>query len=126
MRLGVVGSRRRNTLFDRDILFSFIKRAKELFPNISLISGGCNRGADKFAEYIATSLSIPIIIHLPDRTKLPPNPQRWDFTRINYARNILIAKDCDVLVALPASDRKGGTEHTIKETQRLNKKVILL
>ncbi len=41
------------------------------------------------------------------------NP-RAAYAVINYARNKLIARDADVLIACVAEDRKGGTEDTIK------------
>ena len=42
------------------------------------------------------------------------NP-RWAYAEINYARNTLIARDADELIAVVAEDRKGGTEDTIKK-----------
>ena len=42
------------------------------------------------------------------------NP-RWAYAEINYARNTLIARDADDLIAVVAEDRKGGTEDTIKK-----------
>lgn len=126
LKLGVVGSRRRNSIKDKKLLKEFIYKAKQLFGNLELISGGCPKGADRFADEIAYELNIPIINHYPDKSKLSSNPKRYEFTKIYYDRNILIAKDCDCLVALVAYDRKGGTEHTIKETIKLGKKVIIL
>jgi len=126
LKLGVVGSRRRNSLRDKRILKEFLKKARIKFPTLTLVSGGCPKGADHFAEELSEELNIPIIIHYPDRSKLPENPDRHHFAIINYARNTLIAEDCEVLVALVADDRKGGTEDTIKKATKLGKKVILL
>lgn len=126
MRLGIVGSRRRNTFKDKNKLRSLLIKAKELHKDLCLVSGGCSKGADRFAEELSVELNIPIIIHYPDKSKLPENYQNFHYAQIAYERNTLIAQDCDVLIALVAPDRKGGTEDTIKKTLKLEKKVILL
>ena len=38
--------------------------------NIELVSGGCKKGADNFAETIAKTLCIPIKIHHPNKKDL--------------------------------------------------------
>lgn len=76
-----------------------------------IISGGCSQGADRFAEELAKELSIPIKIFYPE--KVQPGSPRWAYTKVNYARNKLIAQASDRLVALVSLDRKGGTENTI-------------
>lgn len=128
-KVGVVGSRRRNAAEDKAklkyVLEGVIKKLP-YFENICLISGGCPEGADKFAEELADELKLRKFIHQPDYSALPPNPKRFHFTTIYFARNRLIAKDCDVLLALPAPDRKGGTENTIKHAILFGKKVVLI
>jgi hypothetical protein len=120
--IGIVGSRRRDSLYDFINTFnSFIKIYKD---GDHIVSGGCPKGGDRFAEIIADILRVDPLIHYPDETKLDPkilklNP-RVAYAKINYARNILIARDSDVLIACVAPDRKGGTEHTIKEWQKLH------
>jgi len=108
MKLGIVGSRRRVKAEDRELL---VKRVRELQPDM-IISGGCLSGADVFAEEIARNLGIPITIYYPklDSTK---RYARHEVVKAMYARNELIAKDSDRLIALVAPDRKGGTENTI-------------
>jgi predicted Rossmann fold nucleotide-binding protein DprA/Smf involved in DNA uptake len=49
-----------------------------------------------------------------------------DTVKEYYRRNKLIAEESDILIALVAKDRKGGTEHTIKEMLKLNKQVVIL
>jgi len=107
MKLGIVGSRRRNSLEDKAIIK---KRILVLQPSL-LVSGGCPKGADKFAEELAEELGISILIHYP---KLPvKDSPKSDFVIAYYERNRMIALDSDHLVALVAEDRKGGTENTI-------------
>lgn len=86
-------------------------------PGDVLVSGGCPKGADNFAEVLANVRGLTITIHKPD----------WNGTAkkaAGFVRNTLIAKQCDVLIALVASDRKGGTEDTVKKVLAMGKKVV--
>jgi hypothetical protein len=128
IKIGIVGSRRRTSREDFGLL---IKACMETFreyepTDITLVSGGCPIGADAAAEKMAESFCLPIIIHYPDKSKLPPNPKRWDFAKINYDRNTLIARDSDILIAIVAADRKGGTEDTVKKFKKLHPKGRLI
>lgn len=117
--IGIVGSRLRDTEADkvliREQLLGLIKR----YGEISMVSGGCPKGADLFAEQLAHELRLPIKIHYPDKSQLDEhlmtvNP-RLAYTQIYYARNTLIAQDADTLIACVTPDRKGGTEDTIRK-----------
>lgn len=119
MKLGIVGSRRRNSSEDKAIIKG---RILALRPT-SIISGGCSQGADKFAEELAKELSIPIKIYYPE--KVQPGSPRWAYAKVNYARNELIAQDSDRLIALVAPDRKGGTENTIGHFKKIRDKESL-
>lgn len=79
--IGIVGSRRRNSDEDlekvAEIFFSGIYQKGD-----RICSGGCPKGADRFAEIIALSLKDPsnyfgdkdleFIVHKPDKSKLDP------------------------------------------------------
>jgi hypothetical protein len=137
LRIGIVGSRRRNTQTDK---LQVTQRLIQILENsepfsqrfydpsfewknyVTLVSGGCPKGADRFAEELAVELNLPIILHLPDKSKLPACPQRWHFAEINFERNQWIARDSDILIACVADDRKGGTEDTIKHFLKTYKK----
>lgn len=115
--IGIVGSRKRDT--ERD--YHAVRKAflKVYHPGDSIISGGCPKGGDHFAECISQDLKVPITIHLPDKTQLDAkllkaNP-RAAYAVINNARNTLIANGADVLIACVSKDRTGGTEDTIKK-----------
>jgi hypothetical protein len=107
MKLGVVGSRRRNSQKDKNLIRNAILTLK---PD-ELVSGGCYAGADKFAEEISIELNIPIKIFYP---KIKNGMQKFEMTKEYYARNKEIAEYSDVLLAVVAKDRTGGTEHTIR------------
>ena len=123
IRIGIVGSRRRDSHEDYSAVVNvFADLVEELgipFEEagkyIIIVSGGCPKGGDRFAEIIADTIGAKKEIYYPDKSQLPANPQRWDFARINYARNTLVANGCDILIACVSEDRKGGTEDTIKK-----------
>jgi hypothetical protein len=130
LKIGVVGARVRNEPCDkllvRNAILYLIKKDSSI--SISLISGGCPQGADRFAEEIAKELKLEILIHYPDKSKLEDN-SRASYAKINYARNTLIAQDSDILLASPAYKNGkpiGGTADTIKKACALGKPVVLL
>lgn len=103
--IGIVGSRRRNTKADFDIVE---KKFLEFYePGDALVSGGCSTGADRFAEILAKKYQVPIMIWYA----------AWDrFGKsAGFQRNNNIATNAQVLIACVASDRTGGTEDTIKK-----------
>ena len=113
--IGIVGSRRRAT--DADQLLLMGEFTKIFNPGDRLVSGGCPTGGDAYAEWIAKKKGLTITIHYPN----------WDAGKhAGFERNSKIAEDCDILLALVASDRTGGTEDTIEKTKALGKKVIIL
>ena len=114
--IGIVGSRRRDSKKD---LQTCVDKLKSLYrAGDKLVSGGCPQGGDKFAEYIAKKLGLTITIHYPD----------WEAygKAAGFVRNTFIAEDCNILIALVAIDRKGGTEDTIKKATKLGKKVYII
>jgi len=126
--IGIVGSRRRDTQED-------FEQCEKTFldvynPGDTIVSGGCPKGGDRFAEILAKKYNVPIRIHYPDKSQLDQdllnkNP-RAAYAKINYARNTLIAQDADILLAVVASDRKGGTEDTVKKAEKMGKRIILV
>lgn len=126
--IGIVGSRRRNEPADYALLEEALYKVYK--KGDRLVSGGCELGADHFAEQIAKVWGIGITIHYPrrenlDERLLKTNP-RGAYAIINFARNTLIARDAKILLALVAPDRKGGTEDTVAKALALGKEVVLL
>lgn len=117
--VGVVGSRRRNEPADK----AMVKKAiVSIHPPITLVSGGCRKGADRFAEELAVELSLPLIVFPP---KVEGNDE-YAYAKACYARNTLIAKKSDILIACVAPDRKGGTEDTVKKFLKMDKDRLIL
>jgi len=125
MIIGIVGSRRRNEKSDFDLveaaLIPFLNYV-ELVPffdfGVSLVSGGCPKGADRFAEILAKKHNIPIKIHVAE----------WDKygKKAGFKRNTYIARDAEILIACVASDRTGGTEDTISKYLKMGKTRLIL
>jgi len=117
-RIIIIGSRRRNEIVDWEVI-------EQTFLSIYvlgdiIISGGCPRGGDRFAEKLSAKYVVPMIIFPADWKKYGRGA--------GYIRNTDIAKNGDVLIACVTPDRKGGTEDTIKKFKRRNPEgeIILL
>lgn len=115
MKIGIVGSRRRNSKSDMGLL---LHAFTDVYKNgDSIVSGGCPKGGDRFAELIAERLKIPILIYKAD----------WSVGRhAGFLRNTNIAEDSNILIACVADDRKGGTEDTIKKFREFHPKGKLI
>lgn len=124
--IGIVGSRRRNTANDMVALCVALDKVYE--KGDRLVSGGCELGADNMAEKIAKKRGITIIIHYPRKDDLDRELSKINYraayAKIAYARNTLIADDCDILLALCAEDRTGGTEDTVRKALIRKKEVV--
>ena len=115
-KIGIIGSRRRNSDKDFDIVEMSFLTAYE--KDSIIISGGCPKGGDRFAEDIAKKFDVSIRIFKPD----------WErFGRgAGFVRNTDIAENSDVLIACVASDRKGGTEDTIEKFMKTHQEIDLI
>lgn len=126
--IGIIGSRRRDTTADLEVCRKVFLEHYE--QGDVIVSGGCKQGGDRFAEILAREYNIPIKIHWPDKSKLDPEKMKkspkWAYAEINYARNTLIAQDSDILICVVASDRKGGTEDTVKKAIKMGKTIVLV
>jgi len=120
-KIGIVGSRRRDSKADLELcrkVFNSIYEEGDI-----IVSGHCPKGGDRYAEIFAKELNLTedngkLILHRPD----------WDAhgKAAGFVRNTFIAEDSDVIIAVVAPDRKGGTEDTIKKAIKLGKKILLV
>ena len=112
INIGVIGSRRRIELADffsvRDAVLSIHKEGDWL------VSGGCPKGGDEFAERMALAGGMAILIFFPNWEKYKK--------AAGFVRNGSIAENSDILIACVANDRKGGTEDTIKKFLKMKGK----
>jgi YspA, cpYpsA-related SLOG family len=119
--VGIVGSRRRDSNEDFSLCCTALRKVIDQHgkDNVRIVSGGCPKGGDKFAETLARMHGLTIIIHHAD----------WSGPAgraAGFVRNSKIAQDCDILMAVVADDRTGGTEDTVKKAQRLKKTILLI
>jgi cysteine synthase len=104
-KIGIIGSRRRDTEKD-------YKLVEEQFCKIynmgdTIVSGGCPKGGDRFAELIAKRTGVSIKIFPADWEKYGRGA--------GFIRNTDIARESDILIACVSQDRTGGTEDTIRK-----------
>jgi hypothetical protein len=127
--IGIIGARSRDDMSDLKMLVDRIEPILNMYSNqgytIEFVSGGCTRGGDRFAEILASEYNIPIKIHYPDLEATQAN-DRYAYATACYARNTLIARDADILIAVVAEDRKGGTEDTIKKFKKIHPKGLVV
>jgi len=117
MKIGIIGSRRRNKQKDYNAILKVLLPYIRVKSYVHIISGGCPSGGDHFAEIIAKRYGLPITIYYPD----------WKIGKsAGFFRNTYIAEDSKILIACVASDRKGGTEDTIKKFLAYNQKGKLI
>lgn len=114
--IGIVGSRRRNSYNDYLQLKNKLEEIYEIGDII--VSGGCSIGADSYAELLAKNIGATIIIYHADWNK--------HGKQAGFIRNTKIAEDSDILIALPADDRTGGTEDTIRKYKKTGKNKLIL
>lgn len=117
--VGVVGSRRRNDPDALSITWGWMEdRAESLASRVAFVSGGCGKGADRFCKDLALANGFPYIEF----------PAQWETypRRAGHVRNEHIARCADEVLALPATDRTGGTESAIEWCKKLNRRLVLL
>ena len=89
-----------------------------------IVSGGCPKGGDRFAEVIAQKLGMTqnnkqLIIHYPERP--PKGSPRYVWAKVMYDRNTVVANEAEettIIIATVSPERKGGTEDTIKKIEK--------
>lgn len=117
--IAIVGSRRRT---DRDTVAALVAT---LPPGTLVVSGGAP-GPDQWAAEAAAARPDlpPALVLRPDDSPKP----RWrgEAARRLNERNARIVAEADVVYALVAADRRGGTENTIRHARKAGKPVHLL
>lgn len=125
IKIAIVGSRRRNSPRDKAIVFNLVFKLKELYgDNLVVISGGCRKGADKFAKLACRKYDVKLDEYLPD--KVHKSESYHAAVARFYARNYTIAENCQELYAMVSEDRTGGTENTIGYADNLGRRVELI
>ena len=114
--IGIIGTRRRDTA---EAFSKIIAQFFEIYePGDWVVSGGCQKGGDRFAEKLAREHGIPMLIFHANWKKFKGGA--------GFLRNTDIAKCADVIIACVSKDRTGGTEDTLKKFQDMKKTEIYL
>lgn len=103
--IGIVGSRSRDS--NTDLLLTTETFLDYYNEGDTIVSGGCPKGGDRFAEVIAATVGCPIHLHKAEWDKYGKGA--------GFYRNTFIARDADLLIAVVSAERKGGTEDTIRK-----------
>lgn len=112
MIVGIVGSRRRNSMTDKELIKQELLKILEEYSVVKICSGGCSRGGDYFAEELSKEFKLEITIYKAN----------WDKygKAAGFIRNTDIAKESDILITCRSSDFTGGTEDTIKKFKKFH------
>lgn len=123
IRVAIVGSRRRSSDRDRQIVRDIISSALRRYGDVTVVSGACPKGADLFAAQAAREMGVRLL-------EFPvPRGMRGDrstFTMGAFTRNRTIVENSDVVFALVHPDRTGGTENTVGHALDLGVPVFLV
>ncbi len=114
-KIGIVGTRRRDTPAAYKVVE---KKFFEIYEEGDwIVSGGCGKGGDRFADVIAKNNGIPILT-------IYPNYKRYK-GGAPIVRNGPVAENCDVVIACVMHPEdgleevlqrtKGGTEDMLKK-----------
>jgi hypothetical protein len=114
MKLAIVGTRKPSIKYSE---FEQLLLDKVDLSDVTLIISGGAQGIDTFAKLLAARHHIPLMEFLP----------RYDVYG-KYAtlkRNTQIVKEANTVIAFPSAESK-GTYHSIKEAERLRRRLIVV
>ena len=114
MKVAIVGTRNPGVSYQEweSILLSKINASK-----ISLIVSGGATGIDTYAKLFAARHHIPLMENLPEYSKYG--------RKATLRRNTQIVREASIVIAFPSLDSK-GTVHSIREAERLSKRLIVV
>lgn len=116
----IIGSRSRDTSEDFKLVYDEFKKWYK--DGDIIISGGCPKGGDRFAEVIAARLGMTegngqLIIHRP--TKPPKHSPKYIWAKAFYDRNTVVAKEAEdntvTIACVSKSKTGGGTGDTLSK-----------
>ena len=132
MRVGIVGARQyENKRKIQEMIFNLKRKFGD---NLTIVSGGCVDGADKYVRKFALELDCTYLEFNPAHT------QRNLYSAMHSAyynkpynvkyffqRNTMLVKYVDYLIAfVPDRVTSSGTDFTVKEATKRGKKVVVI
>ena len=132
MKVAIIGSRDYQNI--RKIKDTLFQLKQKFGDKLIIISGGAKHGADKFARKYALEFGMRYREFNPAHTtKNLYSAMSDDYYEKPYHvsqfhhRNMLIARDCDVMMAFIGSDNSSnGSMSAIKQAKKLNKPVTII
>ena len=132
MKIAIVGARKwTNKLKIKDFIFELRRRYGD---DVTIVSGGCKDGADKYAKKYALEFGLPYIEYPPYHH--PYNlhcvlPKRYYgkpyHVRYFFVRNKQIAENSDMTVGfVPVGHISNGTNSTLKYAKKAGKKTLII
>ena len=132
MNIAIVGSRK---WADKTKIKDFLYKIKNEYNNsVTIVSGGCKLGADRYAKKFALEFDMKYVefppAHAPHNMHciLPTfkygKPYAvWHF----FDRNHKIAEYSDIIVGfIPKGVKSNGTMSTVNHAKKLNKKTLII
>jgi predicted Rossmann-fold nucleotide-binding protein len=132
MKIGIVGSRQyENRKKIKDTIFSL---QKKFGTKLTIVSGGCKDGADRYAKKYALEFNCKYVEFNPAHTvynfysALNENYYGKAYSpRYFFIRNKMLAKYCDIVIGfIPKGIQSNGTNNTLSEAKKFNKKVVII
>ena len=132
MKIGIVGSRKyENKRNIKDFIFSIKEKYGE---EVTIVSGGCKQGADKYAKKYALDFGLQYEEYPPAHQphnlycSLPANRYGKEYSiKHFFVRNKIIASVSDMVVAfIPEGIKSNGSLDTIKQAKKQGKKVKII
>lgn len=130
MRVGIIGSR---TYENKRKIKQMVFELKQKFGNeLTIVSGGCKDGADRYARKYALEMDCKYVEFNPAHTVRnlysalhnayygKEYAAKWFFQR-----NKMLVNYIDYLVAFD-SNTSSGTAYTVNEARKKGKKVVIL
>ena len=132
MKVAIIGSRDYQNI--RKIKLTLFELKQKFGEKLIIISGGAKHGADKFARKYALEFGMRYREFNPAHTtKNLYSAMSDDYYERPYHvsqfhhRNMLIARDCDVMLAFIGTDNNSnGSMSAIKQAKKLNKPVTII
>ena len=130
MRVGVIGSRTyENKRKIRDMIFMVKNKFKE---DLTIVSGGCKDGADKYAKKYALEMGCNYIEFNPAHTQRNLYSALHDAyygkeynVKYFFQRNKMLVDYIDYLIAF-VSDDSNGAMYTVNAAKKKGKKVVII
>ena len=120
---------------DRKKIKDFIFKIKQKYgTNAYIISGGCKQGADHYAKKYALEFDMRYEEYLPkhepynDYCALDASYYGKSYHVTNFfERNRQLAKNSDMVIAFcPENEITSGTNDTLKNAKKFNKKTLII